>query len=299
MENSSNKPISAGTPAVCHAFGFSRPALRVSLTRPKISSSQSSASKLTSPAPAPTDAEVADLNVPLAGSGPFLARFPRYSCVETNKLSNPSLVPGSVEDTREAPHQGVAASAHFTRKSPLGCHAKALPPFCADFATSAASLAQHKSESSVSITTEAFRTNTEGNMVMYRTSSFARSWSSVVELASRSSRRSNNESTKSPTNFCEPLVFSRPTNATYTGVFTGSSSTHSRMNSVACWVKLGRSAARSPAKLPVISGDPSRCTIAFLISRSSRSIPGTGGGRNPPPLPRPPPRCWEPSPPCR
>ena len=130
---------------------------------------------------------------------------------------------------------------------------------------------------------------------MNRVKSFARVWSSREEaaFAKRSSRRRIAAPAHSSTNAGDDAL-SKPRSAAYTGVLTGSSSTHSSRKRVAGSVSAGKSLASRPARFRVISGDPSQWMIASRISLSSRSAALTGGGRNPPPRP---PRWWPPS--CR
>ena len=130
---------------------------------------------------------------------------------------------------------------------------------------------------------------------MNRVKSFARVWSSREEaaFAKRSSRRRIAAPAHSSTNAGDDAL-SKPRSAAYTGVLTGSSSTHSSRKRVAGSVSAGKSLASRPARFRVISGTPSQWMIASRISLSSRSAALTGGGRNPPPRP---PRWWPPS--CR
>mmetsp|Transcript_11640 Transcript_11640/g.48810 ORF Transcript_11640/g.48810 Transcript_11640/m.48810 type:complete len:244 (+) Transcript_11640:283-1014(+) len=159
VENSGNALSNAGTDAVVQASGLARPARRVSLTRPNVSSSQSSArdAPASSATPAP--------NVIALGSGPRRFRFARYSSTEVRSRSNASAAPGSVAEAKLAPHHGVAAKAQPTRKSDRGCHrcpARLSESPCRDFAmaTSAASPAAQTSASRTSIASVCLTTPT-------------------------------------------------------------------------------------------------------------------------------------------
>mmetsp|Transcript_11799 Transcript_11799/g.50569 ORF Transcript_11799/g.50569 Transcript_11799/m.50569 type:complete len:248 (+) Transcript_11799:263-1006(+) len=163
VENSGNALSNAGTDAVVQASGLARPARRVSLTRPNVSSSQSSARD----APASSEAPPAP-NVIALGSGPRRFRFARYSSTEVRSRSNASAAPGSVAEAKLAPHHGVAAKAQPTRKSLRGCHrcpkrfASFEEPALRDLAiaTSAASPAAQTSASRTSIASVCLTTPT-------------------------------------------------------------------------------------------------------------------------------------------
>ena len=69
--------MSAGTEAVVHASGFKRPARRVSLTLPNVSSSQSSVVGAPAPPSAPPSAPAPAPKIIALGSGPRRDRFRR------------------------------------------------------------------------------------------------------------------------------------------------------------------------------------------------------------------------------
>ena len=145
-------------------------------------------------------------------------------------------------------------------------------------ATSAASPAAHTSASRTSIAALGLITPTAGMMAMNRVKSFARVWSSREEaaFAKRSSRRRIAAPAHSSTNAGDDAL-SKPRSAAYTGVLTGSSSTHSSRKRVAGSVSAGKSLASRPARFRVISGDPSQWMMASRISLGSRSAALTGG----------------------